>query len=71
MRGAAAVDGAGDDDAWMRVAGADLIGEALAIAACLRAMDGPLDIGGLAYLDGERRGGPPSPRSSRWGRSSP
>ncbi len=47
--------GAADATAnWHSTAGANLISEAPAIAQWLQTFPGPLDIGSLAYLDGER-----------------
>jgi hypothetical protein len=39
---------------WQSIAGANLIPEAPAIAQWLQTFAGPLDIGSMAYLDGER-----------------
>jgi hypothetical protein len=41
-------------DAWVDAVGADLLTETPAIAAWVRAFDGPLDVASIAYLDGER-----------------
>lgn len=43
-----------DDAQWFAAAGADLISDAPDLARWLASLDRPLDIGALAYLDGER-----------------
>jgi hypothetical protein len=39
---------------WIGAAGADLLTDAVAVSAWLSTLPGPLDVGALAYLDGER-----------------
>lgn len=54
-RGASAASAPAADSAeWFGAAGADLISDAPDLARWLASLDRPLDVGALAYLDGER-----------------